>query len=59
MEHYLEAVFDGLLSDWLVGLQDVCRIHEPRKGVEGVVDAQVGCLQVWLYISLVHGIDCV
>ena len=56
---HLQAGLDGCLADGLGRLEDVGGVHEAREGVEGVVDAQVGRLQVRLDIGFIHRVHCV
>ena len=50
---------DDLLGNPLGRLEYICGVHEARKGVEGVVDFQMGSLEVRLNVCLVHWIDCI
>ena len=50
---------NDLLGNFLSRLQYVSGVHEAGKGVEGVVDFQMGCLQVGFNVRLVHWIHCI
>ncbi len=51
---HLENRLDLLSGNALWRLEDVCGVHEPREGIEFVVDLEMSCLEIRLNVRLVH-----